>query len=89
MRITDRDGVIRTDDYSVNRIGRIVELSPGDIDINNRLLIPYEGDLKGKAMYTSWVKHVMYTADGIIIGTENSIYYLVEKDKADKYGGEV
>lgn len=85
VAVTDLLGENKTDDESVNRIGRIFEVNGGKIEYDKSLFMScvYPGFLK--SVITSHVKGLTRANDGLIITTENSIYFLVEKEIADRY----
>ena len=75
-------GADRTDEDSLNRIGRIVDLNLENIHIRSATIIRYISDANGnpmryKALRTSPVREV-FESDGdylVIIKTNNSQYY--------------
>ncbi len=85
VKITDLDGKDKTDDEVVARIGRIIDLDIKDIKIDNRLYMTCTDPGWYKSIITSFVKGVAQADDGLIITTEHSIYFLVEKEIADWY----
>lgn len=85
VKITDLDGKDKTDYDAVARIGRIIDLDIKDIKIDNRLLMTCTDPGWHKSIITSLVKGITQADDGLIITTEYSIYFLVEKDIADKH----
>lgn len=85
VMITDLNGHEKTDDASVNRVGRIFDIELKDISINERLFMTCVQPNYMKSVITSYVKEATRANDGIIVTTENSMYFLVEKDIAEKY----
>lgn len=84
VKITDLSGKNKTDDDAVARIGRIINLDVKDININNRLFMTCVDPGWFKSIVTSFVKGVIQADDGLIITTEHSIYFLIEKEIADR-----
>lgn len=78
VKITDLQGVDKTDAKVVNRLGRIFDIDADKIELNKRLYIECVEPSLVKSIITSWVKHVTRA-------TENSMYFLVEKEIADWY----
>lgn len=85
VKITDLDGKDKTDEEVVNRIGRILYLDISDIKLDRRLFMECTNPGYTKSILTSFVKNVTQADDGLIITTEHSIYFLVEKEIADWY----
>jgi hypothetical protein len=85
VKITDLDGKDKTDAKAVNRLGRIFDIDADKIEINKRLHMECVEPSVLKSLLTSWIKNVTRADDGLIITTENSIYFLVEKEIADWY----
>ena len=85
VKITDLQGVDKTDAIVVNRLGRIFDIDADKIELNKRLYIECVEPSLVKSIITSCVKHVTRADDGLIITTEHSMYFLVEKEIADWY----
>ncbi len=82
VKITDLTGKDKTDERARNRLGRIMELNKNDIKIGKKLMMSCVNPGWMKSVITSKVKDVVCADDGLIITTENSVYFLVKKDLA-------
>lgn len=83
VEITDLNGVDKTSEDCVNRIGRNLKLNADNIALNRRLMMVCIDGFE-KSILTSYVKKVEKKDDTLTITTENSIYYLVDKDVYDE-----
>ncbi len=81
VKITDLNGVDKTQEDAVNRIGRILDIDADKIEIDKRLYMECVEPSVLKSIITSWVKHVTRTDDGLIITTENSMYFMKEETR--------
>lgn len=85
VKITDLQGVDKNDAGAVNRLGRILDVDADKIELDKKLYMECVKPSVLKSIITSWVKNVTRADDGLIITTENSIYFLVEKEIAEWY----
>jgi len=85
IKITDLNGKDKTTEDYINRVGRIVYLDKDFILEGFSIVMISPEPRKTKSILTSHVTKVINAEDGIIIYTENSIYFLVEKDIAERY----
>ena len=85
VKIMDLHWKDKTDDDVINRIGRVIDLNGKEIIIGNPLLMSCVEPGLHKSIITSNVKDVTQADDGLILTTEHSIYFLVEKEIADWY----
>ena len=85
VKITDLQGVDKTDAEIVNRLGRILDIDADKIELNKKLYMECVEPSVLKSIITSFVKNVTQADDGLIITIEHSIYFLVEKEIADWY----
>lgn len=81
--ITDSDGNVKTDEASLRRTGRIVDINKKDIEFGKPLYMQHVDPKSNKVTITSYVTNVVEANDGMIVWTENSMYFLIEKDKAE------
>lgn len=84
IMITDNEGNVKTDEGSVRRTNRIVDIDKNKIEFGKPLIMTWNEPQSRKVTITSDVENVVNASDGIIVWTKNSMYFLVEKDKADK-----
>ena len=85
--VTDHKGVKKENISDVYRIGRVFSIEKNKIDIDKKLFMQCVEPGYCKSVITSHVKDVCIADDGLIITTENSIYFLVEKEIAERYEG--
>lgn len=85
IKITDLDGKDKTTEDYINRVGRIIYLDKDFILEGFSIVMISPEPRLHKSILTSHVTKVINAEDGIIIYTENSIYFLVEKEIADWY----
>lgn len=85
VMITDLKGNKKEDKEAVDRIGRIIKLDKDTIVLNKRLFMTCVDPGFSKSIITSHVIRVDNADDGLIITTENSMYFLVEKEIAERY----
>ena len=86
--ITDLDGNPKTDESAQGRIGRVIDLDKDEIEYDRVLFMKCAYPGFHKSLLTSFVKNVTEANDGLIITTENSIYFLVDIDIAEQYENE-
>ena len=72
-KITDVFGFHKTDDASIKRIGRMVDIDESAILLGHSAFIVYENH--DTYFMTSIVKNVNVTEKMIIVETQNSKYY--------------
>lgn len=85
VKITDLQGKDKAKEEVINRIGRVLDVDADKIEIDKRLFMECTEPGYHKSIITSWVKNVTRADDGLIITTENSIYFLVGKEIYDRY----
>ena len=84
MKVTDLNGKDKTDEKSAARVGRIIDLDVADVKVGRFCFMECVVPGWDKSVITSNVQECIEAEDGMIIKTENSYYYLVEEDKANK-----
>jgi len=85
VKITDLNGNDKTDNGSLGRIGRIFGMTKEEVVIGKQLFMTCDYPGYEKSVVTSIVTDLIVADDGLIIKTEHSYYYLVEKEIADWY----
>lgn len=83
-RITDLNGVDKTDQKAKNRLNRVIKLSFDDIVINSPLFIECVYPGYHKSLITSKVKSYTIGNNELTITTANSIYHM-EKCRVKTY----
>lgn len=88
VKITDLNGKDKEDADAKGRIGRVFNFNKGglkNIAKEKRLYMEcYEPGFY-KSVITSLVKDVIIADDGFIVKTENSMYFLIEKEIAEQH----
>lgn len=78
IKITDKNGLDKNDDYTIKRLNRYGVIN--DIIINRPLVFEYS-DNPDKIMLTTNIQSYLYNKNELIVRTKNTIYVFEEVSK--------
>ena len=82
--VTDLEGVVKADKDSKSRVGRVVLIDDSEIKEGKPFFVECIKPGYLKSFITSCVGDLTHADDGLVIKTENSVYYFVNKEDFER-----
>lgn len=82
--ITDLEGIEKVDKDSKSRVGREVLIDDSEIKVGKPFFVECIKPGFLKSFITSCVGDLTHADDGLVIRTENSVYYFVNKEDFER-----